>query len=442
MHREPAGGAIAPNPLGIHYLKFALALSVIATHSVVWICEETGFRFNIQNDLITKILTLALSGPLVPMTAGAVQALSLRDQFREGRLEVASLRPFFSILLFLAFLESFKAMIVYGPSIFFGWNALHLIAASLAIVLLLARKSIHWVSISAVACLALTPAVRSLVSGLQIERPETMHYLNEIGLSKTILYVLGAILAIFTARWLAQTTKVAPVYKKRLAFLGLAALAAYSWGVFISEPEFYFAIRILHLPAGALVGDGLGLHYWPLFPWYSTVAFGFVLYYYLERVSRPGLVRIGLGLASLGAIWAHFSFGFDGILAEMSKATLWSDRVFRGSLWMVLFVCSLFVALTLFYEALARSKWMARLIGRAPLVHRVPVVYSKTIFWSYLFVNTFGILLAYPFAKALPVGWALVAYPVFCVLAWYWIGESIISWFEQKRISIKLRPAA
>ena len=441
MPRERAVGALAPNPLGIHYLKFALALSVIATHSVVWICEQTGFRFNIQNDLITKLLTLALSGPLVPMTAGAVQALSLREQFEGDRLKLPSLRPLLAILLFLAFLESFKAMIVYGPSIFFGWNALHLIAASLAVVLLLARRSIHWVSISAVACLALTPAVRSALSGFQIERPETMYALNEMGLSKIFLYAFGVLGLAVTGRWLAKTTSVAPVYKKRLAILVLASFAAYIWGVFVSEPEFYFAIRVLDLPVGALVGDKLGLHYWPLFPWYSTVAFGFVLYYYLERVSRPGLIRAGLAVGSLAAIYAHFSFGFDGILAEMSEATLWSDKVFRGSLWMVLFVCSLFVALTLFYEAIASSNWMRRLIGQMPLVHRVPFVYSKTIFWAYLFVNTVGILLAYPFAKALPVGWALVVYPVFCIVAWYWIGETIIYWFETKRISIKLRPA-
>ena len=418
-----------------------MTMMILFVHSLVFTSYAKHATIDIDNPTLLHLMALIPNGLLVPMTAGAVQALSLQDHFANNRLANFRLRPILLISLSLGFLESFKAALVYQPSVFFGWNALHFLALAIVTVLVLARWSVHLVLFSAVACLALTPLIRTLLRPFQILTVEQARTVNELGLPPLfqLLLCIGILFWIFW--WIFTQSKVEQKFKIRLFLIALVLFNLTVWVVMSNAPEFYFVTRILNLPVGALIGDKLGLHYWPFFPWYSGVAIGFYFYYLLAHASHRKLVRrMALAIAASGLI-VHFGIFEEDIRRRYNRETVWSDALFNDHLSFMAFCISSFVVFALAFEQLARSRRWEQLCGRFPSLWRVPFVYSKTILWAYLFINTFGVWLGRWIGPYLPSLEARAIFSLLLAIVWYWLGELILKWMSRTRLTVRLSPA-
>ena len=429
------------DPLGIHYLKFFLTFTALFVHALVFSSMATQARVDLTDPTLLHLLALIPSSILIPMAAGAVQAVSLKDKFRDGRLQDFNLLPLIQISFVLAFVESFKAAIVYAPGVFFGWNVLHFLAIAIVTVLFLARISIYAVGASSLLCLALTAPLKSLLRLFQIQTPEQALSIDELG-GGQLARLLICITVFVIAMWLIYSRPaIAKKFKHRMALAALIVLniALYFALAYPGDP--YFAARLINLPTGALVGDKLGLHYWPFFPWYSGVAIGFTFYYFLMNASRPKLFRkIALTCACIGLL-IHFTLLEGGVARNFDPYTVWSSALFNDRINVMVFTTSSFLLFALLFERLSLSKSWQRICDRYPLLWRVPFVYSKTILWAYLFVNTFGVWIGKAAGAYLPsYGWR-IAFAFAVSIVWYWLGEFTLKWMSRMKITVRFSPA-
>lgn len=429
------------NPFGLHFLKFAICLGLISIHAVVWVAQAAGFVFRPGSGWGDQLISLAATSLLVPITAGAVQAISLKDQFVGGRLAAIPLAPFFRVFLLLAFLESAKAALLYGPGVFFGWNVLHMIAVSLMVILCLARISVRLVAVSAALCVLLTYPLRLFFQEKQVTTAETARWLQEMGAGPYLIGFLFCLLMAAVLFWLYRTPRLERRYKFRMALLLTMLFDLALLSLWMVDYQEFTAARIINLPAGALVGDTLGLHYWPLFPWYATVACGFLFYYWLPRTKYPREARIILWLAAGALLAIYVPFFSHAIVREVSPQSLWSSELFAGSLGLLLMVAGVFLFKAALYDKLSRSRRVNAAIGRHPLLFRIPFVFSKTIFWCYLFLNTIAVYGAIPFARLLPTPLALTIYPLFLIFTWYWLGEFVLRYLGRLKFQVGISSA-
>jgi hypothetical protein len=201
--------------------------------------------------------------------------------------------------------------------------------------------------------------------------------------------------------------------------------------------ETFFAARLLNLPIGALVGDKLGLHYWPLFPWYTVVAAGFLLYVVWLKASRPQVAKVATLFLSVSVMIYYLNFHFVEIVSELDPTYIWTFKLFNGSMWLIIYSICSFALTAVACDALAESRFFQSLTAKWPLLFRVPYVYSRTIFWSYVAVNTVAIPLAWLFAKVLPKNVSIFVFPCFFIVSWYWVGGWILKWFTQTKFKVR-----
>jgi hypothetical protein len=425
---------------GIHYLKFFMALMILFVHELVFSSLVTQQGVDIRNPAFLHFMALVPSSFLAPMTAGGVQAIALRAQLTTGRLKDFDLGPFVKLALGLAFLESVKAALVSMPSVFFGWNVLHFLALALVTVLILARYSVHLVWISGLVCLALTPTLQGLLRTFQVQNTNQVSNLYQpeiVHLAKLILIV-----PTFTALliWIWRRSSLERKYKLRLS-LGAVVFGNLSLALAMNTPtDIYFVPRILNLPTGLLVGDSLGLHYWPFFPWYSGVALGFCFYYALSQFSRTSTLRILAGALAVLGLGVHFAVLEGSVVKQFDPATIYGVKFFNDNLNLMVFAASSFLLFALLFEKLSRAVFWHRACARFPVLWRVPFVYSKTILWAYLFINALGVLIARPFAPLLMSLGARVVFASIVAASWYWPGEALMKWLARTRITVRLRP--
>lgn len=426
---------------GLHYLKFFMAVMILFVHELVFSSLAVEKSVDIRNPALLHLMAFIPSSYLVPMAAGAVQAIALRSQLTTGKLVEFKMGPFIKIALALAFIESLKAAIVYMPSVFFGWNVLHFLALALTLVLFLARLSVHWVWISAVACLALTPWMQDFLGPFQIQNYGQVTNVNEYGLDQFFKLILTTGAFGFFIVWVSKRPNLEMKFKLRLYAVTLVSGVLILSLAMRTTTNPYFASRILNLPAGILVGDKMGMHYWPFFPWYACVAFGFCFYYGLSQLKWPKAYRIGSACAAVTGLVIHFSFLEQNVIAQLDAREIWGASLFGNALNLMVFSFSSFVLFALGFERIATAPLWHRACEKVPLLWRVPFVYSKTILWSYLFINIFGGLLARPFTPILGRLETRAVFSLLIAAAWYWPGAALMRWLARTRITVRFRAA-
>lgn len=430
------------NPYGIHFLRAVTSFGLIAVHAVAWTLYFGGYRVDTFNTSMIIIGSVICISGITPIVAGAAQALYLQNHVRGTKLVSVPFAKIISALVFLIFIEDLKSAVVFGPGMFFAWNVTHVISVSLVLTLVLARISVYCVFATAAACIAVTPLVRKILSPYQLVSPATIDLIN----SSTIPFqlCLAAVSIVFAT--LAIVLWASPRLPRTLK-LRTTGILFFAYSVFVylaSRADFYpqFAVRILNFPIGALIGDQLGYHSWPLFPWYSIVAGGFLYFYVLMTTAYPRGVRLGFAVLTASSLYVYYVYYHQNISAEMDPRNIWSSKILAAAdLSQLYWTFGAFSLVALISDALSTAPWMDRRLAQHPVFFETTLVFSRSIFWVYIFMNTVGVLIAYPIAKMVPLNIALALYLPLCFYLNHLMGRTLVYWMGTKQIRIRLSRA-
>ena len=135
--------------------------------------------------------------------------------------------------------------------------------------------------------------------------------------------------------------------------------------LFLNFDEFYIGI--------ILVGDLIGDHYWPIFPWIFLVIFGLCVAHFYLILNRKTFYKLFLisGLILMGA--AIFSGNF---FFEMESSNLWGKTIFQPPTTTLLGIMGLFnILIVIFDKVLTKIK-----LKKYGLINS----FSKGILWVYI----------------------------------------------------------
>lgn len=426
---------------GIEYLKFISVWIFITNHATAYMSfYRTDRLFGaISGEGLNDILGIALGSLTytLPATAVAVFRVSLSRNFVGTRLMNFPLKKVASLAGALCLIESLKQGLVFGPKFFFSWSVLHFIGISLLLLALLSRVSIVLVGVAGLATLFLTPWIQKLLIPLQILTVEQTQGLNATDFVRNVLLALSAIafpvvgVAVFKAKSLPSRLK---------AVLGAVLAAAFVGAAWIlprftpADPE--FSALVYNLPTGILVGNERLQHIWPFFPWFSLQAFAFVWVHILlqkENRARNRLILLALSTAMLAYFLAT---GIETFVSSVSSNFIFGAKHFQAEPNLALGVMGLFGLLFLLCGRVAKHR------GRISNSLSLWSVYSRTVFWIYLFATTIGVFLAKPFAQHIPSYMAaMYSYDVVMIVLSYLLGVAVVRLVGAKRYRVSLKPA-
>jgi len=146
--------------------------------------------------------------------------------------------------------------------------------------------------------------------------------------------------------------------------------------------------------------------FWPFFPWFSVVVFGFfVAHLYVQR---PDLfVRV---LGPVSVLLMVFSILMGDFVPVLDRNNIWGSGIFQPSPFFMLGLMGFFGALiTLSGVCMAR---FAPSLSNTSLIN----CYSKSILWIYLLHIVIGYRLSEWLKPLLPLSLLLIALPVFLCL--------------------------
>lgn len=191
----------------------------------------------------------------------------------------------------------------------------------------------------------------------------------------------------------------------------------------------------------ALFGDPSGFHGWPLFPWFSTVVFGFFLSHaYLKLGSRQKFSSL---LAILGGIGLLGGALAGDWLPALDPESLMGGKLFTPQPGLILTLLG--IASLMFLAA-------GRLAKVAPLrPHGIVNCFSKGILWIYVIHLVIGCRLdAYLREVTQSQSWlltfgpvgktcAIIGFPLGLLLSSWLIGYLVVRLLHETRFRLQLR---
>ncbi len=180
-----------------------------------------------------------------------------------------------------------------------------------------------------------------------------------------------------------------------------------------------------------LVGSRLADGYWPFFPWFFIVVFGFFIADLRLRLDDPPWFATVLGLVGLGTVVATLSLGYFHI--DLDEGHLWGATIFQPSLGFVVGLAGFFCVL------MAGCEWAAARLtfSKYGLVQS----FSKGVLWIYLFHVSLAERLGEWVSPRLSPWAGLVLYPGLMAIACWGVGALSLR-LGGKRIKIVLARSA
>jgi len=170
--------------------------------------------------------------------------------------------------------------------------------------------------------------------------------------------------------------------------------------------------------------------FWPFFPWFSVVVFGFfVAHLYLQQ--RALFVPV-LGIASTGLVF--FSVLMGDFVPALELNNIWGSGIFQPS---PVFMVGLmgFFGLLITVSSVVMTRFFP-VMSNTSLIH----CYSKGILWIYVLHIIVGYRLAEWLKPLWPLSVLLMALPLFLWLMAWGIGWLNLRYFYRKKWTIVLRP--
>jgi len=180
-----------------------------------------------------------------------------------------------------------------------------------------------------------------------------------------------------------------------------------------------------------LVGSRMEDGYWPFFPWFFVVAFGFLVADLRIRLKEPSWLPTALGIAGMTAMGAALWAGAFEI--HLDEGHLWGSTIFQPSLGFIGGLTGFFCML------IALSEWIASRLTFSP--YGLVQSFSKGVLWIYLFHVSIADRLGAWVSPRVPAWWAIVFYPGLMAIACWGVGALSLH-LGGKRIRVVLAKAA
>lgn len=186
-----------------------------------------------------------------------------------------------------------------------------------------------------------------------------------------------------------------------------------------------------------LIGNSKEGFYWPLFPWFGCVAFGFLLMHYYKLCENKKRFQWGcLGVGVLACLLFHLYFG---VQLELGLRNIWGSKIFQPPLnqliglfgyYLILFsICSLVapeIKLNKYGIVNSYSKGIIWVFAiHSILIHRL--FYAYDVFFGYKSYGVYHMLFKFFFFVPLSIG-----------IAWF-VGSQSIKIFQDKRMVLRFR---
>lgn len=180
-----------------------------------------------------------------------------------------------------------------------------------------------------------------------------------------------------------------------------------------------------------LVGSPIKDGYWPFFPWFFAVAFGFGVADLRQRLPKRAAFLPALAAAGVAGVAAAAATGNWGL--EIDPGHLWGGTVFRPTAFFMIGLAGFFCLLLVAGEAIASRMAFAR--------YGWVNSFSKGVLWIYLFHVTLADRLGEWLSPRFPPGWAAFFYPGAMALACWGVGAFSL-YLGGKRVKVVLAKAA
>ena len=189
-----------------------------------------------------------------------------------------------------------------------------------------------------------------------------------------------------------------------------------------------------------LIGNPSNLFYWPFFPWFSIVVFGFLvadLYVKLKHSSEFNWIFLSTGILLLS-----ISFFRKELVPGFDPNSIWGPSIYQPKIGVVLAVIGFFSLLIVFANFLTRYIKITK--------YGIVNSYSKGILWIYLIYMILAYHLGRYIRRILPLEDSLIniqntlnllviVYPLFFILLAWVIGRTSIKLLQDKRLRIVLK---
>lgn len=186
-----------------------------------------------------------------------------------------------------------------------------------------------------------------------------------------------------------------------------------------------------------LIGNTKKGFFWPLFPWFGCVAFGFLLmHYYKLSENKKRFHWICLGLGVLCCLIFHLYFG---VQLELGVTNIWGSKIFQPPLNQLLGLFGYYLVLFSFCSLVAPEIKLAKygivnsyskgiiwvFAVHSIVIHRLFYVYDS--FFQYKSYGVYHMLFKFFFFVPLSIG-----------IGWF-VGAQSIKLFQEKRMVLRLR---
>lgn len=185
-------------------------------------------------------------------------------------------------------------------------------------------------------------------------------------------------------------------------------------------------------PIAILIGNGNGFVFWPFFPWFGVIVFGFLFaHLYLKHGNGVAFERGAIGA---GAILLATAILRGEISPYLDPKYVFGPSVFQPKIGFVFATTGLFCILIVLSDRFFRNVGF----GRYGVVNS----YSKGIIWIYVVQMVANLKLSSFIKARFPISEPSIAYlvtPVTVLLLCWLVGALSIRLLQEKRIVISFR---
>ena len=191
-----------------------------------------------------------------------------------------------------------------------------------------------------------------------------------------------------------------------------------------SFDHFYFV--------GVLIGGDKGFMFWPFFPWFSVIAFGFLFaHFYLKHQDSR---KFKVGALAVGLAFLAVAIFRNEISPYLNPTYVWGLSIFQPKIGLVLasmgFFCVLTVLSNFFFNNIHLKKY------------GIVNSYSKGVLWIYVILMFASYRLSFLIKRFFPMNEPSFAYfilPVSMILLGWLVGALSIKLLREKLIVVKLK---
>lgn len=203
--------------------------------------------------------------------------------------------------------------------------------------------------------------------------------------------------------------------------------------LFAAEPLRNFLGRFDYFyPVGILIGGNQSFMLWPFFPWFSVVAFGFLLaHYYLKYNNSAGFKISSLGI---GMVFLAVAILRDEISPYLDPSYVLGPSLLQPKISLILASMGLFCILLITANILFNKVHLKK--------YGIINSYSKGILWIYVIQMAVSYKLSFVIKRFFPMDIPSLAYlilPVSMLLLGWLVGALSIKLLQEKLIVIKLK---